>query len=42
MNADILCRDENMRLLTIETYEENQLIYNQVKAISRNEYIILR
>jgi hypothetical protein len=36
VSADTFCRDENMRLLSIETYEEDQLIYNQVKSISRN------
>ncbi|XP_046651840.1 uncharacterized protein LOC124342745 [Daphnia pulicaria] len=35
VSADTFCRDENMRLLSIETFEEDQLIYNQVKSISQ-------
>lgn len=38
LNVDLLCKDENMRLLT---YEENQLIYNQFKAISRKAFRLL-
>jgi hypothetical protein len=41
VSADTFCRDENMRLLSIETYEEDQLIYNQVKSISRNVLPVL-
>ena len=36
VKADAFCRDENMRLLTVETYEEDQIVFNQIKAMSSN------
>jgi hypothetical protein len=36
VKADAFCRDEGMRLLTVETYEEDQIVFNQIKSISSN------
>ena len=41
MKADAFCRDENMRLLTVETYEEDQIVFSQVKSMSSNVLLYL-
>ena len=41
VKADAFCRDENMRLLTVETYEEDQIVFSQVKSMSSNVLLYL-